>query len=106
MKKSFAIGVLTLSSLCILSAKTYQITITSLTKAGTVQLKAGQYTLKVQGNNAVFTSLDNDKSYTVPVKVEAAGAKFDDTQVQSTKDGDTEKIQEIDLGGSTTKLGF
>ena len=106
MKKLFAVGVLTLSSLCILSAKTYQISITSPTQAGSVQLKAGMYTLKVQGNNVIFTSVESDKSFTVPVKVEAAGAKFDDTQVQSTKDGDIDKIQEIDLGGSTTKLGF
>jgi hypothetical protein len=40
------------------------------------------------------------------VKVVTGDKKFDDTRVQSTKDGDTEKINEIDLGGSKTKIGF
>jgi len=106
MKKLFAIGVLALSSLCILSAKTYEITLTSVTKAGSVQLKPGQYTLKIQGNNAIFTDVNTAKSFTTPVKVETTDKKFDDTKVQSSKDGDSDKIEEIDLGGSKTKLGF
>lgn len=106
MKKLFVVGVLALSSLCILSAKSYELTLTTLTKAGTVQLKPGQYTLKVEGNNAIFTDVNSAKSFTTPVKVEATDKKFGDTKVQSTKDGDTDKIEEIDLGGSKTKLGF
>jgi hypothetical protein len=106
MKKLFVVGVLALSSLCILSAKTYELTLTSVTKAGSVQLKPGQYTLKIQGTNAIFTDVNSSKTFTTPVKVEATDKKFDDTKVQSTKDGDTEKIEEIDLGGSKTKLGF
>ena len=106
MNKLLAIGVLALSSLCILSAKSYEITLTSPTKAGSVQLKPGQYTLKVQGNNAVFTDVNSSKSFTTPVKVVETDKKFDDTKVQSTKDGSTDKIEEIDLGGSKTKLGF
>jgi hypothetical protein len=106
MKKLVAIGVLALGSLCILSAKTYELTITSPTKAGTVQLKAGQYKLKVEGTNATFTDMNSSKSFTTPVKVVETDKKFDDTKVQSTKDGDTDRIEEIDLGGSKTKLGF
>lgn len=106
MKKLFVVGVLALSSLCILSAKTYELTLTTLTKAGSVQLKPGQYTLKIQGTSATFTDVNNSKSFTTPVKVQESDKKFDDTKVQSTKDGDTERIEEIDLGGSKTKLGF
>jgi hypothetical protein len=106
MKKLFAIGVLALSSLCILSAKSYEITLTSPTKAGSVQLKPGQYSLKVQGANAIFTDVNSSKTFTTPVKVVESVKKFDDTKVQSTKDGDSERIDEIDLGGSKTKLGF
>jgi hypothetical protein len=106
MKKLLVVGVLALSSLCILSAKTYELTLTSVTKAGSVQLKPGQYTLKIQGANAIFTDVNTSKSFTTPVKVQETDKKFDDTKVQSTKEGDTEKIEEIDLGGSKTKLGF
>ena len=106
MKKLLVVGVLALSSICILSAKSYELTLTTITKAGSVQLKPGQYNLKIQGTNAIFTEMNSSKSFTVPVKVVETDKKFDDTKVQSSKDGDTDKIEEIDLGGSKTKLGF
>ena len=106
MKKLFVVGLLSLASLAILSAKTYTITVSNPTNVGSVQLKAGQYKLKVEGSNAIFTDVNNQKSVTTPVKVESSEKKVDSTRVQSTKDGDAERIQEIDLEGSTTKLTF
>ena len=106
MKKLILAGVLSLASLTIVSAKSYEIVLSSPTKVGTVQLKPGQYTLKVQGSNAVFTEVETSKSFTTPVKVENGNTKFDETKIQSSKQGDTDQIQEIDLGGSKTKLGF
>ncbi|SPE38545.1 conserved exported hypothetical protein [Candidatus Sulfopaludibacter sp. SbA6] len=111
MKKLLATGVLTLFSLSLLSAgtpraKSYEITIVSLTKAGSVQLKPGQYKVKVEGSNAIFTDVNSSKSVTTPVKVETGDKKFDDTTVQITKDGDTNRLDEIGLGGSKTKLEF
>ena len=106
MKKLFVVGLLSLASLAILSAKTYTITVSNPTKVRSVQLKAGQYKLKVEGSNAIFTDVNNQKSITTPVKVEEGDKKANSTRVQSTKDGDTERIQEIDLEGSTTKLSF
>jgi hypothetical protein len=106
MKKFLVVAGLALSSLTILNAKTYEIVLTNKTKAGSLELNAGQYQLKVDGNNAIFTDINKGKSFTTPVKVEQNDRKFDDTRVQSTKDGDSDKINEIDLGGSKTKLGF
>ena len=67
MRKFLVLSVLALTSLLVASAKTYDITISSPTKVGSVQLKAGQYKLKVDGSNAVFTDQNNDKSYTTPL---------------------------------------
>lgn len=106
MKKLLAIGVLTLSSLSLLSAKTYEILISAPTKAGSVQLKAGQYTVKVEGSNAIFTEVKSSESFTTPVQVETGDKKFDDTKIQRTKDGNTDRLEEIQLGGSKTKLEF
>ena len=106
MKKILAIGVLTLSSLSILSAKTYEIMLTTTTKVGSIQLKPGQYKVKVEGANAIFTEGNSSKTFTAPVKVENGDKKFDSTTVQTTKDGDGDRLEEIDLGGSKTKLGF
>ena len=106
MKKLLAIGVLALSSLTILSAKTYELTLSIPAKAGSVELKPGQYKLKVEGANAVFTDVNTSKSFTTPVKVVPTDKKFDDTKVMTTKNGDSDKIEEIELGGSKTKLDF
>jgi hypothetical protein len=106
MKKLFVVGLLSLASLAILSAKTYTITVSNPTKVGSVQLKAGQYKVKVDGSNAIFTDVNNQKTVTTPVKVEEGATKVDSTRVQSTRDGDTDRIQEIDLEGSKTKLTF
>jgi len=106
MKKFMVVAALALSSLTIVSAKTYEIILSGPTKAGNITLKPGQYQLKVNGSNAVFTEVNGSKSFTTPVKVETGDKKFNDTRVQSSKDGDTDKIEEIDLGGSKTKLGF
>jgi hypothetical protein len=72
---------------------------------GNLQLKPGEYRLKVNGANVVFTD-SKAKEYSTPVKVNSAEKKFNDTRIETTKEGDTDRVTEIDLGGSTTKLGF
>jgi len=106
MKKMLIVTALAVSSFTIASAKSYDIVLSSPTKAGSLELKPGQYRLKVEGTNAVFTNIDSAKSFTTPVKVENATEKFDVTQVETNKVGSEDSIQEIDLGGSHTKLGF
>lgn len=105
MKKWFTVAVLVVSSLGLLSAKSYQITLSNPAKVGTQQLKAGVYSVKVDGSNATFTD-DHNKKVTVPVKVGKGDKKFETTRVESVKDGDTDRLNAIGLGGSDTVLGF
>ena len=70
-----------------------------------MQLKAGQYTLKVSGTNAIFTE-EESADLTTPVKVTTTDKKFDNTQVNATKQGDTNVVKDIQLGGSKTQLDF
>jgi hypothetical protein len=100
------VGALTLGSLGIASAKSYDITLTAPAKAGNIELKPGDYKVKVEGSQAVFTDTGNSKTFTAPVKVGQAGKKFDATTVESSKVGDMDNIQAIELGGSSTKLEF
>ena len=65
-KSLLFIGTLALASIA--SAKSYDIVLSAPAKAGAVQLSAGEYSLKVQGSNAVFTNVDTGKSFTAPVK--------------------------------------
>jgi hypothetical protein len=102
MKSLLLIASLALAG--IVNAKSYDITLSTPVKAGSVQLAAGQYSLKVQGTNAIFTNMQTGKSFTTAVKAETADKKFDVTAVISdTRDGDSH-ITFVELGGSTTKL--
>ena len=100
--KSFLlICVVGVSCIGIASAKSYYLTLTSPTKAGSTVLKPGDYEIDVKGDQAVFRS-DNGKSVTVPVKVEQSDKKYDATSVDTNSD----TIKEIHLGGSATTLMF
>ena len=103
--KSFLItGLLALASIGVASAKSYEITLVSPAKAGSNELKAGQYKLKVEGSQAVFTSEQNSTSVTVPVTIEHNGQKFDQTAVETENKDGVETIRRIMLGGSDTKV--
>ena len=106
MKRLLVLSVLSVCSFAIANAKTYSIVLANPTMAGSVQLKAGEYKVKVNGSNAVFTEVNSDKSVTAPTKVENSDKKYDQTTVQTTNEGGSDRLTEIDLGGSTTKLSF
>ena len=98
-----ALAILTLS---VASAKTYDILLSSPTKAGNVQLKPGEYRLTVNGTKAIFTDVNSSKSFTTEVKVENSDTKFGDTKIDASSDGSTSVIKDIELGGSKTKIDF
>lgn len=106
MKTMFATGAMLLSLVAIGSAKSWDIVIDNNTTAGNVVLPAGSYTVKLNNNQAMFTS-EYGKKFTVPVKVDtAAPKKYDATEVRTAKKGDTTVIQAIDLSGTTEELQF
>ena len=106
MKSILLVGVLALSTLSLVSAKTYEITLSSPSKVGNMQLAAGAYKLTFDGNKAIFTNRDTDKQVTADVKVDTVEKKYEVTSIDSTKSGDVEQINAIELGGSKTKLEF
>lgn len=105
IKTFLASGVLLLSLAAIGSAKSWDIVVDSNTKAGTALLPAGTYTVKINNNQAMFTS-DSGKKFTVPVKIANGSTKYEETAVRTQKQGDTSVIQSIDLGGTTEELQF
>jgi hypothetical protein len=98
VKSLFVIGTLALAGIA--TAKSYDIALSAPEKAGSVQLAAGEYSLKVQGNNAVFTNVETGQKVVATVKVQDAGKKFGQTAVDTTGD----HITAIELGGSNKKL--
>ncbi len=104
-KTLLIVGAITLASLSIASAKTYDIFVDQPTKAGVNELKPGEYKVKVEGSQAVFTDAQNGKSsVTVPVKIENSDKKFDNTALETSNQNGAPNIQAIDLGGSNTRL--
>ena len=99
-------GALALASFSIASAKSYDIMLTEPALAGSVQLKAGEYHVKVEGNSAVFTNVETAQKFTAPVKVEKAGKKYEQTAVETNASSGTEKVQAIELGGSDERIEF
>jgi hypothetical protein len=101
-KSLLLIGTLALASIA--SAKTYDLTLTAPANAGSVQMAAGEYSIKVLGSFAFFTNVDTGKRFMTAVTVEDAGKKFQTTAVDTNvKDGE-DQIMAIELGGSSTKL--
>ena len=107
MKKSFVLGlVLSLSTICFAGQKSFTVIFDKATTVGAVKLAPGEYKVKVDGTNAVFTDQKNFKSVTTAVKVQTGEKKFQHTAVDATKDGEVDKVNAIELGGSNTKLEF
>jgi hypothetical protein len=70
---------------------------------GAVQLKAGDYTVEIQGDKAVFKDGRSGKKVVeIPATVGTSDAKFKSTSLMSADS----KLQEIDLGGTKSKIVF
>jgi hypothetical protein len=107
MKKLACVSILAFSFLTLASAaKSYHIVLAGPAKVGNLELKAGNYAVKVDGANAVFTRENTDKSFSAPVKVENAGRKIAETTVESTTASGENVVQDIQLGGTGTQLDF
>jgi hypothetical protein len=101
-KSLLLIGTLALAGIA--SAKSYDIILSAPAMAGSTQLSAGEYTLKVKGSSAIFTNVESGKTFTAPVKVQTGTKKFENTAVDTTNTNGVDEIKAIELGGSTTEL--
>jgi len=106
MQKSFVLGlVLSISTLCFAGQKAFFVSFDKPTTVGAVKLAPGEYKVKLDGTNAVFTD-SNEKSVSTAVKLETSPKKFKDTAVETMKSGSADTVTSIEVGGTTTKLDF
>jgi len=99
------IAILALLGVSLASAKTYTFVVTEASHAGQVQLKPGDYSVKVDGSQAVLMDQAGHR-IDATVKIETADHKFDATTVYRSKADGTERIRYIELGGSKNKAVF
>jgi hypothetical protein len=105
IKSILASGALILSLAAIGSARSWDITLSTKTKIGSTMLPAGNYSVKVDKDQAQFVS-DTGKKFTVPVKVQNDAKKFEQTEMKTQMQGDTTVVNIIDLGGTNEELQF
>lgn len=86
------------------AASTHKITLFQPSLVNGTELKPGQYKVTVDDNKATITS--GKTSVQATVKTETAESKFSSTSVRYQNGDGKYRLQEIRLGGTTTKIVF
>lgn len=104
MIKKLALG-FGVFAMALASAQTFHVTLLQATVLNGTPLKAGDYSVKVDGDKATFhRGKDTAES---PVKIEKESQKYPSTIFKYTTEGSgTMHLTEIRLAGTTTKLVF
>jgi hypothetical protein len=84
------------------AASSYHIKIADPTWVGTTELKPGEYDVKVDGDKVTFKQGKN--VFSVAAKVETNASKFSDTLIDVKTVNGQAKMQELDLGGTKSKI--
>ncbi len=106
MKFKFLIGFAILG-LSLASAKSFEISVDSVAKAGDLQLQPGAYRVSLNGSTVKFMDENTGKSVETNATVENNGkTKFDATSLETEQVKGVNTIHEIDLGGTPTKIKF
>lgn len=90
--------------LLVASAATYNVTLFQPSVVAGKELKPGDYKLELEDGKAIIQKGKDRVEATV--KVEQGDSKFSSTSVRYAEENGKLKIQEIRLGGTTTRLVF
>jgi hypothetical protein len=85
---------------------TYQITLSKPTTLSGTILPAGDYKLILGNAKITIIPHDGGKSVESPVKIDSVPSKFDTTVITCDNRNGSTVFEEIDLGGTKTKLLF
>jgi hypothetical protein len=85
--------------------KTLHMTLAEQAWVGATELQPGDYKVEMQGDKAML--ILGKKQIEVPAKLESSNKKFDTTLVVIDEAGSSRPaLQEIDFGGTTTRIVF
>ncbi len=91
-------------ALSVASAATIKVSLVEPSVVKGKELKAGDYQLNLKDNSVIISQ--GKKTVEVPAKIEDMHQKFSRTRVLYNENKGKFTIQEIELGGTTTKLTF
>jgi hypothetical protein len=86
------------------AASSYKVTLFQPTLIGGKELKPGVYKVEVKDSTAVLSQ--GKESVEAPVKTETADSKFSNTSVRYRNGDGKYRIEEIRIGGTSTRLVF
>ena len=86
------------------AASSYKVTLFQPTLVGGKELKPGVYKVEVKDATAVISQ--GKESVEAPVKTETADSKFNNTSVRYRNGDGKYRIEEIRIGGTSTRLVF
>jgi hypothetical protein len=92
--------------LSVAGAKSFDITLESAAKVGNVELKAGKYSLAVMDDSKVRFTNSNGQAIEANAKVSTTEKKYQNTQIDMKQVNGSAQVNEIDLGGTKTKIQF
>ncbi len=101
--KKFTVHLFLVSSLALgiaSAASPYAVTLSDTFSVGKTELKAGDYTVEMQGDKAIFKT--GKKTIQVPATMAKSDVEFPATLFVSQRS----KLKEIDLGGTSDKIVF
>jgi hypothetical protein len=84
------------------AASSFHVRIVDPTWVGQSQLKPGEYEVRVDGDKVTFKQ--GKTIVAVSAKVETSASKFSDTQMDVKTVNGQAKLQELDLGGTKSKI--
>jgi hypothetical protein len=92
--------------LSVAGAKTFEITLDSAAKAGSVELKPGKYNLVLMEDSKIRFTSANGQAVETSAKLSTVEKKFPATLIDLKQMNGTAQINEIDLGGTKTRIQF
>ncbi|HUI57455.1 MAG TPA: hypothetical protein VLY04_20905 [Bryobacteraceae bacterium] len=89
-----------------MAGKKYRISIHKALRVGTSELQPGEYHLVLGSPKVRFMPLASGEAIEVEATVHSVEQKFSDTLITSSRIEGREKLREIALGGTRTKVAF
>ena len=102
MNRRVVFSFVAFAGLALASTKSYSLSLFFPVKLGMTELKAGDYRLEVADNKVVIRA--GKVRSEAAVKVEDSGTRYNTTSVRIIGAAGQQKIQEIHLGGTRTRL--
>jgi hypothetical protein len=87
-------------------ARSYEVSVTAPMKVGTQLLKPGDYKVKLDGSNAVFTRENGKVTITTPAKMVSGAERYGMTMMHEVQDGDDRRVTGIELKGTQDLMEF